>query len=557
MIKGELHKSKENRFLTGAKNLQLLTFLFAILFVAISLITHEIWQDEAEPIFRVYLYGWNLWALMESFRGDLHLPPYYVLLYPMFNIGHRVLGFDIAYTVKFLTFLQYAFLAYLTIKWIRFPFSALFLLSYYCVFEYGTISRCYLLALILLLTIFKGLTSRKEVSIWGALACFLFPLTHLLSLIFSVPLLIYCLVKRYWMRLGAITASYPIAFYYYHFRSEASKGYEFQERLSISEYSSTFLKSIVSAWLPFTTNQTWWNQSFAIHFTAINLIFTILLLALIAMAIIRLYKFDSLLTVACGFGGLLGVAVLTIKYPLGNFRHTGYVVWPFICLLALVLSCHTDNQETKSQNLESEQRQYRLNRGLQPIFTLASIAILATHSFFGLSAVYKDITGVFSFPMAQLEVIQQLHKDSKLKKPTVYDYPGGSSLAIATLSDWSYKFVPIWSLADKNCEVDANNSENPTNDSAVSGSAKCPRRIIVTTWAVPLQGFPKEGNISLLNSANDSFEDAVAQKFFGQSVGKFLSERSFECEQVAAFRGSQTVDEYTYECRRRTLRQNL
>ncbi|HCF27103.1 MAG TPA: hypothetical protein DEV81_07840, partial [Cyanobacteria bacterium UBA11049] len=404
MITGKLNPLKEDT--TSTKNSQVLVLIIALTTVAISLTTHEIWQDEAEPIAKIHAYGWNLWALMESFRGDVHLPLHYVLLYPFLNIGNLILGIGSAHIIKFFTFLQYALLAFLTIKWVRFPFSALFLSSYYCLFEYGTISRCYLLALILLLTIFRGIVLRQRASVWDILACFLFPLTHLLSVVYSGFLLIYCLLKRNWGRVSALTASYPIALYYFYFRSETAKTYEFQGSLPIGAYVKTFIHSIIAAWLPFSTESIWWNQSFATDAASPALPITILLLSLIVLAIVKLYRFDPLLTIASCLGACSDVAILSIKYPQENFRHVGYAVWPFLGLFVLVLSL-PQGKKDKSEPLEIEKPSI-----FPPLLRYSSIVVLAMHSVFGIAAVYKDVTGIFAFPKAQIQVLEQLTKAS-------------------------------------------------------------------------------------------------------------------------------------------------
>lgn len=535
-------KFGETHFSDVLKNPQILTFFFAIFAVIISLTTHELWQDEMEAPSRIHRYGWNLWALMESFRGDGHFPLYHVLLYPIFNLSHRVLGLDCSIAVKFFTFLQFVLLAYLAIKWVRFPYSVLFLSSYYVIYEFGTISRCYLLALILLLVIWKNIVFKdKENDFLTVLACFCFPLTQLFSLIFSCSLLFYYVIKKSWLRVVAFTASFSIAAYYLYPRYDYNYYYVATTLPSIDQFIRTFFRFLISAWAPFTTSQLWWNQSFISEPSSVNFLLTLLLIVLIISTLVKLYIFEPLLTVACCVGSLLGVGLLTVKYPSGAFRHTGYAAWPFLCLLNLFLSKSSLNIKVSAGALKSGSL---FLRSFISIFLIyLCLGVLVFHSFFGLVAIYKDFNSVFSFSSAQaknLDNLLNIFPESEL-----FDYPGEGSLAVSALSNWKHNPLPIWKLANRNCLVSANNTKSNTADS--SHELPCPRVIIVTTWSMPLEGLSPDGD-ALSESTNESFLDFLHQRFFGQSVGHFLTERAFHCKQVAFFPRGQTVELYTYQC---------
>lgn len=535
--------SVQRKFSLSAFNSRLITLIVALLVVGISLAFHEPWQDELEAPVRIHAYSWNLLALIDSFRGDGHLPLYHLLVYPFLLVGNKLLGIGVEPIIKLVTFIQYVVLAILTVRWVRFPFSLLFLLSYYPLFEYGTISRCYLLELILLFIIFRSILHKNKTHpLLTVFACFLFPLTDLICVIYSVPLLLYCIIRRHWLKVGALVASYPIAIFFLLPRSEQSYAYAAGVHPSIVPLIQTFVKFTVAAWVPFTTGAQWWNQSFAVKANFFGLVIAVVLMAIVALALLRIYAHDPLLLLACGLGSAGIMAALVLKYPLGAFRHTGFAVWPFLCLLVLL---HSLPEALSPGALPGFFNRLTLfEQPIDQIITYAFICILSVQTFSGLAAVAKDINSPFSFDSAQANALNRLLQKTPRLASAMFDYPSGGATAAQALSNWKLSVAPIWTLNDRGCVAQGT---SPTPEQAKGGG--CPPRIIVTTWIVPLQGIQPHQLPTFGGAPESSLQETLIQAFLSQSAEPFLRERSYRCTQVAAFTHSQTGDTFSYRCR--------
>ncbi|MGF1500161.1 MAG: hypothetical protein ACFB8W_25525 [Elainellaceae cyanobacterium] len=508
-------------------------FWISLIVVAISLTLHEPWLDEADAPLKLNFHGWNLWQLMESFRGNGHFPLYHVFLFPLFNVG-RLVGIDSFSLVKLFTFIQYSLLAFLVCRWIAFPFSALLLFSYYPAYEYGTISRCYLLALIFLLIIFKDLTSSTKIyPVFRALAYFCFPLTHVLSLIFALPLLAYSLLKRHWMAVSALVASFIICAYYLAIQETDDPFTQFayltDQQLTGFEYVSGLFNSILSAWFPFTTQSPWWNYSFAENLSGFSLVVPFFLFLAVVAALIYLYRLYPLLTLSCASGAAGCAIILLIKYYGGSLRHIGYVCWPFLCLIALTLGgddIGSPQRFTAGASNESNGNEPRSLKLLSRLPVFASVFLLTLNSFFGLAAIAKDMVSPFDSSALQLQLLRDLEAEIGTE-PQVFAHPCWSFMQVAVLSNWEYDNSPLWYPEGTGCVGQPGIQQLQ--------EAQYENNVVLTMWGTTIE----DENV---------LPNPALSEQLGLSFGELMEQKGLTCRKQAEFRDVQTVITNVYFC---------
>jgi hypothetical protein len=505
-------------------NPQLWIFIAAIIIVAISLMNHEPWLDEAEAPNRIYSWGWNLWHLMESFRGDGHFPLYHTLLFPFLNIG-RLLNIDAFSIVKFFTFIQYSFFAFLVCSWIRFPYSGFLLFSYYSIYEYGSISRCYLLAMIFCFIILRSLVANKENKILSSTAFFFFPLTHSLSMIFSVPIYAYLIFKRQWSKVGLLTASFIVCLYYLSIRDTQDPFSQFpylrqEDTRGLLDYAYGFVNSLLSAWFPFSSADNWWNHSFASDMSIWGLP---ILLGLVFLAITRAHYEKPLLTFTLLLGSFLCLAILLAKYPTGSFRHIGYATWPFLCFLSLLMFGENELEQGVQQSIVGNlsENSSILKLTFLRITSYAAIALLSFNIFSGLTSVYKDVVQVFDGSVLQLNSINEAQNISE-EKMQIFAQPCWSFWPIAALSNWSYVSSPLWFPDGELCSVGTETLEE----------ISFPDTFFLYTWGV----YSLENRNPLPELSN-------------VSLRRFLRYKKRRCQELNFVEKLQTFPSHLYDCK--------
>lgn len=521
---------------------QALVFWAAIGFVGLSLVFHEPWLDESEAPARLHRFGWNLWGLMESFRGDGHFPLYHVLLFPIFRWG-RSLQIDSFTLVKFFTFIQYCVLAFLTCRWIRFPFSALFLFSYYAVFEYGTLSRCYLLAMIFLLIILRSLTTTQGWSRSLTLtAYFLFPLTHVLSCIFILPFFPYLFLRRLWGAMGAVTAGLAIAWYYLSIRQPQDPFSQFyfisDQQATVADYIHRFFGAALSAWSPFSSRPVgWWNASDMadnlVQFPGAGTLPVLLFVGLVLLFLFYLLSTHRPLTLVCFAGGLGCITIMVVKYDFIWFRHVGYFCWPLLLLFVVLLST-----EPSMRALQSPTGVMVAKPAVwwQAIATYAAITLLALHTVTGIQAGVRGWVQPFSPTIAQVQVLDQLAQNPQ--PFTLIAQPCWSFAPGAVAANWRYRSVPLWDLQAGVC-----NSSVPMEQLLEHvRTMEYPDRLVISVWGVPEK-------LALENVTN-LMPNPELNQALNRNLADFLQERSFRCRVVGNFDDTASFQSRLYECRR-------
>ncbi|NER80507.1 MAG: hypothetical protein F6K42_13210 [Leptolyngbya sp. SIO1D8] len=433
---------------------QFWVLLIALTAVATSLTNHEIWLDETEAPGRIHTYGWNIKNLLESFKGDGHLPLYHALLFPILNGGWAI-NVEAIPLVKVFTFIQYSVFACLICKWVRFPFSIFLLGSYYAFYEYGAISRCYLLAMIFLLVIFRFILTQKLNPIFQIIACFCLPLTHPLSMIIGFPLSIYLLIKRNWLAVTAFFASFVVCLYYLSIQAPEDPFSQFyylesDDDKSFLTYLSLVYQFILTSWFPLSTKIQWWNQSFIndISSPVLSIFVLSILTVMVILAIVRVYIENWLFGSALSVGVLTCIALLADKYSYGYFRHVGYAAWPFICFLGLALfGKNIDASAPSSQTFKT-----KLPKKLIQVASLSASCLIVFHFLSGGYAAYKDIRQPFASLGQQISIIDELQA-SREQELLIFSQPCTTFLPAIVVSNWRYISRPLWHPEGTYCDA--------------------------------------------------------------------------------------------------------
>lgn len=525
---------------------EVLVFCLCITVAAISLARHEPWLDESEAPTRIHSFGLNLWQLTQSFRGDGHFPLYHILLFPLLQIGWA-LHLDTFTLVKTYTFIQYCCLAFLTCRWVKFPYSLLFLLSYYPLFEYGTISRCYLLGIICLMIMLRSLIFPQPVhKLLLVLAHFCFPLTHVLAFFTSLPLFAYCLLKRRWLQIGAFTTSYVLVLYYLDLgnrKTSASRVVSAAYGLdNIQQTLSTIVHSLFAAWLPFSFEQPWWNHSIVTDSNSILAGFTLLLLSvLLALTFLRLSAFNGLLTLACSIGGICGVAIVIVVFtgffPTTSFRYLGYSCWPVLCYLVLVMTAQSQTAQSQTaQSPKDAATPAWLNRrvaglSLQRLTVHASLVLLVLNTVCGVAAVARDFSQPFSATPAIVKRLDRI--SAEYPKAHFFANPCWAAWPIVAASNWKYTLIsPLWNPSVLGCAAAPGGQDPVTSVENLT----YPRHSIFITWGLELE--------------DKAFQSPEYDARYNKTFGDFLKEKFTSCE-VKHYRSAQIGNQAIYDCRRR------
>ncbi len=329
-------------FPTRYLSVRLISFLLYLALLAFSIWNHELWGDE--------IHSWNiakasgsLSELFQNIRYEGHPPLWYILIWCLSKLTQQ------AFAIQILQYLLAATAMWLLLFRSPFPTSAKVLLpfGYYLLYEYGTFSRNYALALLLAFGILSLLRSGEAKPTAYYLLLFLLANTHLIGIILAISIHSYLYfgrlsragirTKTVHLAFGAVCILTALVFIFPPGDSELNT--TFWLRIWNKEHLTFIATAGLRSFFPMPTwwEYNFWNTHFMWHWAydsglkkliVYTTSFSILLLACGILKMdrnsLRLFLFNVLIT-----------AIFGLLFPLSSARYVGFLFIGFLAALWL------------------------------------------------------------------------------------------------------------------------------------------------------------------------------------------------------------------------------
>lgn len=320
----------------------LICFLAYLALLAFSMTHHELWGDE--------IHSWNiakasgtLSDLFQNIRYEGHPPLWYICLWSVSKLTHQ------AYIFQFLHFLFATFAIGVLLFKSPLPalVKALIPFGYYILYEYGTFSRNYALALVCCFSLLTLLRSKEPKPTAYYLLLFLLANTHLLGIILATSIQGYLIlgplkqssgrVKTAHILFGVLCIAPAFIFIIPPADSELNAAFwiKIWNKEHLINIATSGLRSLfpMPTWWEFNFWNTHflWHWAYGIGWKKLFVYVTSFMLIALATIVLRKDRISQRLFLL----NLFITALIGLIFPLSSARYVGFIYIGFLAALWL------------------------------------------------------------------------------------------------------------------------------------------------------------------------------------------------------------------------------